>query len=438
MSSNSYELSTVLRAHSDDVKCVFPVNSDCILSASRDRTVAVWQREGISKEFQVKRLLTGHDGYVNSLEFVPADDDCQFDLIASAGNSNIILFHLFDVDPATYPSAEPVDGLVGHHANICALSYSRKHSKLVSASWDCAARVWSREVARKGGVEKAEGQRVKSKAGEWGCELVLSGHEAAVWGVAVLEGGSADRTLRMYDLEGTCVRKFAALPDAIRSISCFPDFLNVAVALNDGTIRIINVDDESSKTLENHTDYVYHVAVNQQNGDIISSGEDHTVAVRTNDEQTLQKLVHPCQSVWCCAWMPNGDIVSAGSDNAIRIWTTSEERKAEGEMLQVSPWSINRNSEGGQVSDSHLASTLWRDLTRDGRGARPGKEDGENVDGGDIVLDIMLEDDKAPLQLRFSKDSDRREVAETFGREHGLTGEEVEKVAAFLIDSSVN
>jgi phospholipase A-2-activating protein len=52
--------------------------------------------------------------------------------------------------------------------------------------------------------------------------------------------------------------------------------------------------------------------------------------------QTLQKLVHPCQSVWCCAWMPNGDIVSAGSDNAIRIWTISEEKKAEDQVLQVS------------------------------------------------------------------------------------------------------
>ncbi|KAJ9124340.1 hypothetical protein QFC22_001140 [Naganishia vaughanmartiniae] len=86
----------------------------------------------------------------------------------------------------------------------------------------------------------------------------------------------------MYDLEGACVRRFGALPDAIRSISCFPDFLNVAVALNDGTIRVINIDDESVKTLENHTDYVYHVSVDQQNEIIISCGEDHTVAVRSS------------------------------------------------------------------------------------------------------------------------------------------------------------
>lgn len=38
-------------------------------------------------------------------------------------------------------------------------------------------------------MSKADGQRVKSKAGEWEGQLVLSGHEAAVWGVAVLDEG---------------------------------------------------------------------------------------------------------------------------------------------------------------------------------------------------------------------------------------------------------
>lgn len=127
MPLKSYELSTVLRAHSDDVKCVFPVNSDCILSASRDQTVAVWQREGTSRvrldserrgryagmliscsccccwlqDFQVKRLLQGHDGYVNSLEFIPADENCQcksssrpsFTAVLFTHESNLILLY---------------------------------------------------------------------------------------------------------------------------------------------------------------------------------------------------------------------------------------------------------------------------------------------------------------------------------------------------------
>ena len=29
------------------------------------------------QEFELVRLLAGHDGYVNSLEFIPADEDCE-------------------------------------------------------------------------------------------------------------------------------------------------------------------------------------------------------------------------------------------------------------------------------------------------------------------------------------------------------------------------
>ena len=60
---------------------------------------------------------------------------------------------------------------------------------MISASWDCAARVWSRNNKPLG---DAAGGKVKSKAGDWECEYVLSGHEAAVWGVAILDGGLYD------------------------------------------------------------------------------------------------------------------------------------------------------------------------------------------------------------------------------------------------------
>ena len=29
------------------------------------------------QDFELTRLLAGHDGYVNSLEFIPADEDCE-------------------------------------------------------------------------------------------------------------------------------------------------------------------------------------------------------------------------------------------------------------------------------------------------------------------------------------------------------------------------
>lgn len=136
------------------------------------------------------------------------------DLVASAGNSTIILFHLYGDDLGPDPSPEPVDGLIGHHANVCALQYSRRHKKLISASWDCAARVWSRSKKPRG---DDEGGKAKSKAGEWDCDHVLSGHEAAVWGVAILEGGSYDG---YYLTSESCVGG-EVLPRCTHSIEFF-------------------------------------------------------------------------------------------------------------------------------------------------------------------------------------------------------------------------
>jgi WD40 repeat protein len=99
-------------------------------------------------------------------------------LIASAGNSSLILLH--ELDPL-YPTSDPLTALTGHYANVCALSYSGKRRKLISASWDCAARIWTRV--------RGQGPSGKDVAGKWDCEKVLSGHSAAVWGVAIFEEG---------------------------------------------------------------------------------------------------------------------------------------------------------------------------------------------------------------------------------------------------------
>ena len=88
------------------------------------------------------------------------------DLLASGGNSSLILLHSLDT-----LAPDPVDCLIGHALNVCTLAYSSAQKKLVSGSWDHTARVWS-------GYE-----------GKWSCELVLEGHDEAVWSVAVVEGG---------------------------------------------------------------------------------------------------------------------------------------------------------------------------------------------------------------------------------------------------------
>lgn len=106
-------------------------------------------------------MLNGHRAYVNSLAAIPSSN-----LIASGGNSALILLHSLDT-----LDSEPTECLIGHSLNVCTLIYSARLQRLVSGSWDHTARIWGTRDER------------------WECELVLDKHDEAVWGVAVVEEG---------------------------------------------------------------------------------------------------------------------------------------------------------------------------------------------------------------------------------------------------------
>lgn len=56
---------------------------------------------------------------------------------------------------------------MGHAGNVCALDASDDGQMIVSGSWDTEARVWH--------------------VGKWESSIVLQGHTASVWAVAVYD-----------------------------------------------------------------------------------------------------------------------------------------------------------------------------------------------------------------------------------------------------------
>lgn len=182
-SSGQYRIASELQpSHQSDVKAVLAVGDKHLVSASRDKTVLLWTRlqedanivEGNTDDgtnaletasrplFEVKTAFGGHGEYVNSLAHVPGEG---MGMLASGGNSTMILLH----DLTTLDS-EPVQCLIGHTGNVCALRYAPKLRKLLSSSWDLTARVWT------------------ESEGNWS-SIVLEGHDAAVWDVLAFEEG---------------------------------------------------------------------------------------------------------------------------------------------------------------------------------------------------------------------------------------------------------
>lgn len=423
-----YKLSQVLQAHDADVKCVLAIDEHTLFSASRDRTVAQWARQSQCDPFTLRRILAGHEAYVNSLELISSDGQHPA-VIASGGNSSLILLH--ELQPP-YPTTAPITALVGHHANVCTLAYSSKRRKLLSASWDCAARIWSRRESSE--VDVAASQ--VGKIGDWECEKVLAGHSAAVWGIGIFEEGpcegcyitgAADQKIKLWDRMGFHVKDFPTQDDAVRSIAIFPGGKRFAVALNDSTIRILTVEGDTVAILRGHEDYVYHLAVDLD-GTLLSCGEDHTVKV-WRDHILVDSIEHPCQSVWCASFLPAGefkvsqrsDVVTAGSDHLIRIFTMDKDHFADVEALDAYQHEVdtamNKYREHRVPNDANNTA-----IPNERRSSTTAEH----------VLDIDIEDDKPPLQLRFTADSDPQATAEAFGMEHNLSASYVDQIRDFL------
>jgi WD40 repeat protein len=176
--------------HQQDVKAVLAISDHCIASCSRDGSVAVWERvqqNGDASQlndppFRLKNLLGGHHAYVNSLAYVPSSRKggksrslgqivlaLTSALLASGGNSAVILLHSLT---STNTDAEYC--LIGHSLNVCALEYNQASKRLMSGSWDFTARLWS----------EGEGEEL------WSTEIVLEGHQAAVWGVEFVQNSA--------------------------------------------------------------------------------------------------------------------------------------------------------------------------------------------------------------------------------------------------------
>lgn len=112
--------------------------------------------------------------------------------------------------------------------------------------------------------------------------------------------GSADCTIKLWPAEpSAAATTFAPLPAPVRSLVVLPGGAAFAAALNDGTVRVLSLQEGSVgrrvATLIEHEDYVYHVDAawaggrpGQQETEedkqgrkalVLSCGEDHTARI---------------------------------------------------------------------------------------------------------------------------------------------------------------
>lgn len=135
------------------------VNSNAVLTASRDATARLWKRVSTPPPTYDYSIVSHGSGFINTLAYYPPTPEFPEGLVLSGGQDTII--------EARQPGKVADDNadamLLGHAGNVCALDVCPEGGWVVSGAWDSTARLW--------------------RVGKWECDVVFEGHQGSVWAV---------------------------------------------------------------------------------------------------------------------------------------------------------------------------------------------------------------------------------------------------------------
>ena len=99
-----------------------------------------------------------------------------------------------------------------------------------------------------------------------------------------------------------------------------------ATCSNDECIKLWDLNGKLIEAMKGHNSYVYTIALNQLNGQLVSGSEDNTVKV-WNNGAFIDSIMHP-GSIWSVQTNIFGDIITACEDREVRVFTTDTSRMA--------------------------------------------------------------------------------------------------------------
>merc|ERR1711934_864918 len=260
---NNFAMRGCLEGHSGWVTSIATTNenADMILSASRDKTVMVWQltkEDGGSYGFP-KKALRGHGHFVQD---VVISSDGQFALSGSWDGT----LRLWDLNTGVTPRR-----FVGHEKDVLSVAFSADNRQIVSGSRDKTIKLWNTLGECKYTiVEQPEGHSECASCGKDGVAMLWDLNEGKrLYSLPCDQGdiihslcfspnrywlcAATDMGIRIWDLEGKGIvdelklelpptdAKSKALPTACVSLAWSSDGNTLFAGYTDSIIRVWNV-----------------------------------------------------------------------------------------------------------------------------------------------------------------------------------------------------
>jgi WD40 repeat protein/serine/threonine protein kinase len=264
-----------------------------IVTTGADGTMKVWDAE--------------HRGLVRTIEL---DDGPATSLALSGGraltghtNGKVVLW---DID-----RAEKIATVQRNEANIWAVAFTGDPNRFATASHDWKVTLWDARQA------SAPLQ-------------VLDGHENSVQSLAyspqrlLLASGSADRTVRVWDLDTlTLKRSYSGPRDFVTSVAFSQSGKLLAAGSLDGRIQIWSVlSQRRLRALSGHRGRVADIAFSPSGDQLASAGEDGTVRLWDLQRgRIVRALTGHVGGATAVAFAPDGQhLASAGVDGRLRLW----------------------------------------------------------------------------------------------------------------------
>ena len=260
-----------------------------------------------------------------------------------------------------------------HDAAVNKIAFSPKGDILASASEDGSVKLW--RVSKSPSLLRTLSNRTPIKAVTFSRD-----------GTTILTAG-AEKTIKLWNKDGTFLKTIAQHKDIIWDVAISPDGNTIASASGDSTLKLWNKNGQLIKTLEGHQAPVASVAFSPDGKTIASASWDNTVKVWNKQGTLLTTFQGHSDRVWKVAFSPDSQILASASlDKTIRFW------KRESALLTI--------------LQGHSAPVIDVAISPNGQEIASASDDGTlKLWTQDKTLPITIDSKAAVLGVAFSPDS---------------------------------